>query len=285
VRTSGAPATDMVSPAPEVVDVKRVLTLLGLVLAVLLFAVAACASPSALRPEAACQTARPGWLQQGAVKVADVGTMTAWADATVAVVHFCDPQMGPDRVPPVRAGRHKIAADFVTSRQGPEGETLEAVYPLPTSIVEEGRLWVGDNPLDTSGLVDQPDWCTSGQFDTKLPPDMSVQRCGSLLHLEWEIRRIPKAIRGSQKRIVAEVGVVTPTRSTPLQAPIPAGTRVSTQTGTMRVATGIPLNEWALTRCLELTLAHLDIVGMQESPDVQAWAMSQRSRPVCLRMS
>lgn len=53
----------------------------------------------------------------------------------------------------------------------------------------------------------------------------------------------------------------------------------------MRVSTGIPLNEWALTRCLKLTIPHLDIVGHQESADIQAWVLNQRSSPVCLRMS
>lgn len=262
----------------------RLLTRFGAVLAALLFTIAACASPSAHRPVAACQTTRPAWLQQGATKVADHGTLQAWADATVAVVHFCDPQMNPYGVPALRAGGKKIRADFVTSRQGPDGQTLEAVYPLSDAIVDQDQLWVGDDPLDVSGLVEEPGWCKS-RLHTRLPPEISVQRCGSLLRLEWELPDIPEALRGRHSRIVAEVGVVTPARATPLQAPIPAGTRVSTEAGTMRVSTGIPLNEWALTRCLKLTIPHLDIVGHQESADIQAWVLNQRSSPVCLRMS
>lgn len=257
---------------------------LSALLTVLLVTIAACASPSAEKSAEDCQSKKPDWLKPGVIRLAQDSVLQVWADETVLVVHFCDPRFDPSAVPPLTTGRSEVVADSITSYQGRTEVVLEAVYPLSSGVFEASSWRIANRKVDLTEVTTTPEWCLPGELQVQLPQNMSVEQCGSLFRLEWKLNNIPRQLQGRRLKIFAEVGVVTPRRPTTIAAPVPAGTRVRVRASTMRVSTGIPLNDWALTRCLELTVTHVDIVGQVESAAVQTWAARQRSSPVCLRM-
>lgn len=230
-----------------------------------------------------CPPDLPEWAARAPEPLAIDSHSLIWADSSILVVRQCVDGQGDEdmpAMPEVVFGGEVLEPVVVSSASSATASFRDSYVSLPERRASPGDVEVGGQRIDLAAVGGDDGACREFALEPA-KRGRGLVRCGMAIRLWWTLTSVPQEVDAKQ-RLIVETDVLPDSRARAQVKPIVLSTHVMpTSDGGRKLVIDLSRNLWMESKCAEISISHVDLVGADESQSLLQWGRDQGTLKIC----